>query len=88
VNHRNARNPQGLEAIDHRMGTADLSLHRGSVGRAAEGIDVGAGDEAGLFGGTDDETRRALAFKLRQHLVELFDQVGRKRIGAGALAVE
>src|SRR3954466_11970675 len=70
------------------MCAADLGLDRTRIGRAAKRVDVGAGNEAGFFGGTDDEAGGALAFQLRQHLVEFLDQVGRKRVGAGALAVE
>ena len=83
-----ARNPQGLKPVDHRMRAADLGLDGTRIGRAAKRIDVGTGNEAGLLGGTDDEAGGALAFQLRQHLVEFLDQVRRKRIGAGALAVE
>ena len=88
VDHGHARNPQGLKPVDHRMRAADLGLDGTRIGRAAKRIDVGTGNEAGLLGGTDDEAGGALAFQLRQHLVQFLDQVRRKRIGAGALAVE
>ncbi len=70
------------------MRAADLALDCAGVSRAAKRIDVGAGNEAGFFGGTNDEAGGTLAFQLRQHLVEFLDQVRRKRIGAGAFAVE
>ena len=79
---------RAFEPVDHRMRAADLGLDRARIGRAAKRIDVGAGNEAGLLGGTDDEAGGAVAFQLRQHLVEFLDQIGRKRIGAGALAIE
>ena len=41
-------------------------------GDAGEAEDIGAGDEAGLFGGANDEAGGAMAFQLRQHLVEFF----------------
>ncbi len=88
VDHGDARNPQGLEPVDHRMRAADLGLDDARIGRAAKRIDVGASNEAGFLGRTDDEAGGAVAFQLRQHLVELLDQVGREGIGAGALAVE
>ena len=37
------------------------------IGRAAEFVDVGAGDEAGRLGGADHEARGPLAFQRRQH---------------------
>ena len=88
VNHGDRWNPQFFQAVDHGMGAADLELDRARIAGAAEFVDVGAGDEAGFLGGADDEAGGPLAFQLRQHLVEFLDQVGRKRIGAGAFAVE
>ena len=88
MDHGDRRNPQRFQAVDHRMRAADLGLDRARIAGAAEFVDVGAGDEAGFLRGADDEAGRALAFQLREHLVEFLDQVGRKRVGAGALAVE
>ena len=49
VDHGDRRNSQRFEPVDHRMGAADRGLDRARIGRAAELVDVGAGDEAGLF---------------------------------------
>src|SRR4029078_2619871 len=66
----------------------DLDLDDVRIGRAAKRIDIGARDEARLLGGADDEACGTLAFQLRQHFVELLDQIRRERIGAGAFAIE
>ena len=81
-------NAQRLHPIDHRMRAADLGFDGVGVRDAAEFVDVGAGDEAGGLGGTNDEARGPCAFELGQHPVEFLDQVARQRIGAGIGAVE
>ena len=88
VNDGDGRNLQRFEAVDHRMGAADGDLDRPRIGGAAEFVDVGAGDETGFLGGADDEPGRPLALQRRQHRFEFFDQIGRQRVGAGALAIE
>ena len=65
VDHGDGRNPQGLQPVDHRMRAADLGLDRAGIGRAAEFVDVGAGDEAGRLGGANDEAGRPLRFRAR-----------------------
>src|SRR5712664_5024175 len=79
---------QGLEAVDHRMGTADRGLDRLGIAGATKFVDVGAGDEAGRFRRANDKPGRPLAFQRRQHGIEFFDDVGRQRVGAGTGAVE
>ena len=88
VNHGDRWNPQFFQAVDHRMRAADLELDVARIAGAAEFIDVGAGNEAGFLGGADHEPCGTLGFQFGQHLVEFLDQVRRKRIGAGAFAVE
>src|SRR5579871_4696264 len=66
------RQPQRLEAIDHRMSPADRSLDRLRITCAAKLIDIGAGDEAGFFRRANDEARRLPAFQLGQNMIELF----------------
>ena len=88
VDHGDRRHAQRLEPVDHGMRAADLGLDGLRIGRAAKRVDVGAGDEAGGLGGTDDETGRPRAFQFAKHLVEFLDQIRRQRIGAGAFAVE
>src|SRR6202043_1683064 len=88
MNYRNGRDFQGFESVDHRMGSADRGFDWTGIGRAAKFVDVGAGDETGFFRGTYDKSRRALAFQRRQNGVEFFDDIGRQRIGAAAIAIE
>ncbi len=88
VDHGDGRNPQRLHAVDHRMRAADLGFNRAGIGGAAEFVDVGSGNEAGSLGGANDEAGRPRRFELGQHLVELFNQIRRERIGAGSSPVE
>jgi hypothetical protein len=88
VDHRDGRNFETFEAVDHRMGTADGDLDRPRIAGAAEFVDVGAGNEAGWFCRADDEAGGACAFQRRQHRLEFFQQIGRQRVGAGTFAVE
>jgi hypothetical protein len=88
VDDRDRRQPQRLEAIDHRMRAADFGFDGLRIAGAAKRVDVGAGDEAGCFRRADDEARRTLAFQLGQDMIELFHHIGGERVGAGAFAVE
>ncbi len=64
VDHGDVRHAQRFETIDHRMRARNRGFDHGRIGRAAEFIDVGAGDESGCFRRTDDEAGRARAFEL------------------------
>ncbi len=88
VDHGDGRNAQCFEAVDHRMGAADRGFHLFGIGRAAEFVDVGAGDEARGLRRADDETGRALRLEVGEHAVEAFDHFGRQGVGAGIGAVE
>ena len=88
VNHRDGRDLQAFEAVDHRMGPADRRLDNSGIGGAAEFVDVGAGNEAGCLRRANDNPDRPLAFQRRQHLIQFFDDICRQRIGAGAGAIE
>ena len=88
VDHGDGRKLDRLQPVNHRMRARNLRLDRGRIGRAAEFIDVCAGDETGRLGGANDKPGRPLAFERRQHRVELCQHVGRQRIGAGAFAIE
>ena len=65
-----------FEPVDHRMGPADCGLDGARIGRAAKFIDVGAGDEPGFLGRTNDHSRRPLAFQRRQHGFEFLEHIG------------
>ena len=88
VDHGDGRNLQAFEAVDHRMRAADRGLDGARIGRAAEFVDVGAGDEAGGLRRADDEPGRPLALQRGQHGIEFLDHVGRQRVGAGVFAIE
>ncbi len=88
VNHRNRRNPQTLEPVGHQMGLRHHGLDHAGIGRAAEFVDVGAGDEAGRLCRADHNAGRPLVFQRGQYQFEFAHHVGGKRVGAGAGAVE
>ena len=76
VDDGNGRNLQVFEPIDHRVGSADGGFDGTGIGCAAKFVDVRSRDEAGFLGGTNDDSRRALAFQRRKHRVEFFNDVG------------
>ena len=88
VDHRDGRQRQPVEAIEHRMAARQRLHDRRRVGDAAELGDVGAGDEAGALGGADHQPARMIALDLFQHRVELGEHVFRQRVGAGIFLVE
>ena len=55
VDHRDGRNLQRFEPVDHRMRPADRGLDHVGIGRAAKFVDVGAGDEAGWLRRANDQ---------------------------------
>jgi len=75
VDHGNRRHAQGFEAVDHRVRAADRFLDRFGIGGAAEFVDIGAGDEAGSFRGTNDKTGRPLLFQLGEDPVQFSDDI-------------
>ena len=88
VDHRDRRQRQPVEPIEHRMAARQHRLDRRRIGNAAELRDVGAGDEAAALGRTDDQPARPVAFELFQHGVELGEHLFRQRVGAGIFLVE
>ena len=61
VDHRDRRQRQPVEAIEHRVAARQRRLDRRRVGDAAELGDVGAGDEARALGGADHQPARTIA---------------------------
>ena len=88
VDHRDGRQRQPVEAVEHRMAARQRLLDRRRVGDAAKLGDVGAGDEAAALGGADHQPARMVALDLFQHRVELGEHVVRQRVGAGIFLVE
>src|SRR5579863_1977372 len=87
MDHSNAREPHSFEAVDHRMRPADCRFDGARIGRAAEFVDIGTGDEARGLCRANDEPGRPFTLQRGKHRIELREEVGRKRVGAGAFAV-
>ncbi len=88
MDHRDRWNFYIFEAVDHCVRAADRRLDGGGIGRAAEFVDIGAGDKSGFLRGADDDPGRALSFQRCEHRIKFRDDIGRQRVGATAFAVE
>ena len=88
VDHRDGWNFQGLETVDHRVGTADRRLDRMGIGGTAKFVDVRTGNKSGIFCGANHNSGGPLAFQSRQHGLEFFHHFGGERISAGTRAIE
>ena len=62
MNDRDRRQRETVKSIEHGVTACDESFDFCRVGNAAEFIDIGAGDEAALFGRADDEPRWPILF--------------------------
>ena len=63
VDHRDCRQRQPVEPVEHRVAARQRLLDLRRVGDAAELGDVGAGDEAGALGGADHQSARMVALE-------------------------
>ncbi len=88
VNDRDRDRRQPVEPVEYGVAARQRCLDLRRIGDATKLRDVGAGDEAGRFGGPDDDARRRLAFEFFQDRVEFGQHVFRQRIGAGVFFVE